>query len=104
MQWKLDKVELDIPDELGSIRFGDFNGDGREDILRWDPRNLTNRVYQQTENHTYKLLSIFGPWGKTNGRLSVADFDGNGKADIAMYGNEDGFLDVALSFQSDHVK
>lgn len=104
MQWKLDKVELDIPDELGSIRFGDFNGDGREDILRWDSGNLTNRVYQQTDDHTYKLLSIFGPWGKMNGRLSVADFDGNGKADLAMYGNEDGFLDVALSFQSDHVK
>ncbi|MBP1967798.1 DUF2334 domain-containing protein [Paenibacillus aceris] len=104
MQWKLGKVELDIPDELGSIRFGDFNGDGKEDILRWDPKNLTNRVYQQTEDHTYKLLSIFGPWGKANGRLSVADFDGNGKADIAMYPNDDGFLDVALSFQSDHVK
>ncbi|WP_171685860.1 DUF2334 domain-containing protein [Paenibacillus planticolens] len=104
MQWKLKTVELDIPDELGNIRFGDFNGDGKEDILRWDSKNLTNRVYQQTEDGTYKLLSIFGPWGKANERLAVADFDGNGKADIAMYSNEDGFLDVALSFQSDHVK
>ncbi|MDD9268022.1 DUF2334 domain-containing protein [Paenibacillus sp. GCM10023248] len=104
MQWQLNKVELPIPDELGGIRFGDFNGDGQEDILRWDADNLTSRVYQQTPEHTYQLLSVFGPWGKANGRLTVADFDGNGKADIAMYPSDDASMDVALSFQTLHVK
>jgi hypothetical protein len=103
LQWKLNKVTLNIPDELGSIRFGDFNGDGKEDILRWDSNNLTNRVYQQTTENEFKMLSVFGPWGITNGRLAVADFDGNGKDDIAMYPNDDTHLDVALSFQSLNV-
>lgn len=103
MQWKLNKVTLNIPDELGGVRFGDFNGDGKEDILRSDTKNLTNRVYQQTTDNKYKMLSIFGPWGRTNGQLSVADFDGNGKDDIAMYASDDGQLDVALSYQSKNV-
>ncbi|MGO4272922.1 FG-GAP repeat domain-containing protein, partial [Paenibacillus sp. TAF58] len=100
MQWKLNKVSLNIPDELGGIRFGDFNGDGKEDILRSDSKNLTNRVYLQTTENAYKLLSVFGPWGRTNGRITVADFDGNGKVDIAMLPNDEGQLDVALSYQS----
>ncbi|UKS29160.1 DUF2334 domain-containing protein [Paenibacillus sp. HWE-109] len=104
MQWKLAKVTLNIPDELGNIRFGDFNGDGKEDILRYDAKNLTSRVYQGTTEDEYKLLSVFGPWGRTSGRLIVDDFDGNGKADIAQYPNDDAFMDVALSFQSQNAK
>jgi hypothetical protein len=100
MQWKLNKISLNIPDELGGVRFGDFNGDGKEDILRSDTKNLTNRVYLQTTENEYRLRSVFGPWGRANGRLTVADFDGNGKVDIAMLPNDAGQLDVALSFQS----
>ncbi|SDN72991.1 hypothetical protein SAMN04487897_104223 [Paenibacillus sp. yr247] len=103
LQWKLNKVTLNIPDELGSIRFGDFNGDGKEDILRWDSKNLTNRVYQQTTENEYRMLSVFGPWGRANVQLAVADFDGNGKDDIAIYPSDDAHLDVALSFQSQNV-
>lgn len=103
MQWKLNKVSLNIPDELGGVRFGDFNGDGKEDILRSDTNNLTNRVYLQTTENEYRLLSVFGPWGRANGRLTVADFDGNGKVDIAMLPNDAGQLDVALSYQSLNV-
>ncbi len=103
MQWKLNKVSLNIPDELGGIQFGDFNGDGKEDILRSDSKNLTNRVYLQTTENEYKLLSVFGPSSLTNGRITVADFDGNGKVDIAMLPNDEGQLDVALSYQSLNV-
>ncbi|TXK76947.1 VCBS repeat-containing protein [Paenibacillus sp. N3.4] len=102
LQWKLNKVTLNIPDELGGLKFGDFNGDGKEDILRWDSKNLMYRVYQQTSDNEYKLLSVFGPWGRSNGRLMVADFDGNGKSDLAMYQPEEGNIDFALSYQSNN--
>jgi hypothetical protein len=97
LQWKSKKVTFDIPAELGEIRFGDFNGDGKEDILRWDEKNLTSRVYQQTEENEYKLLSVFGPWGQNGSRLVVADFDANGKQDIGLIHN--GNMDIALSYQ-----
>ncbi|NQX67727.1 DUF2334 domain-containing protein [Paenibacillus alba] len=104
MQWNLNKVFLDIPEELGNIRFGDFNGDGKEDVLRYDAKNMTSRVYQATAENEYQLLSVFGPWGKANGRIVVADFDGNGKDDMARFPSDDAFLDVALSFQSQNAK
>ncbi|MFD0696943.1 DUF2334 domain-containing protein [Paenibacillus sp. GCM10027628] len=100
LQWKVKKVAFNIPAELGDIRFGDFNGDGKEDILRWDAKNLTSRVYHQTGENEYKLLSVFGPWGQANSRLVVADFDGNGEQDIALIGKEDANMDIALSYQS----
>ncbi|NEW06663.1 DUF2334 domain-containing protein [Paenibacillus sp. SYP-B3998] len=104
MQWKLKPLTFNIPAELGEIRFGDFNGDGREDILRWDAKNLTNRVYQQTDDDEYKLLSVFGPWGKSGSRLILADFDANGKKDIGLIQNGDGNMDIALSYQSKEDK
>ncbi|MFC5452927.1 DUF2334 domain-containing protein [Paenibacillus aestuarii] len=99
LQWAAKKVTFNVPAELGEIRFGDFNGDGKEDILRWDEKNLTSRVYHQTDDHTYQLLSVFGPWGRKNSRLFIADFDGNGKKDIALMSNDDASLDIALSYQ-----
>ncbi|MEW9698654.1 DUF2334 domain-containing protein [Paenibacillus sp. SI8] len=100
LQWKAQKVSFDIPAELGEMRFGDFNGDGKEDILRWDAKNMSSRVYQQTEVNEYKLLSVFGPWGKIGSRLAISDFDANGKEDIALIDSRDGNMDIALSYQS----
>jgi hypothetical protein len=103
MQWKLKKLEFNIPNENGEILFGDFNGDGKEDILRRDASSMRYTVYLQTENSEYRLLSTFGPWGKEGQRLIIADFDGNGKADLGITGNKDPYLDVALSYESSHL-
>jgi hypothetical protein len=99
LQWKSKKVAFNIPNELGEIHFGDFNGDGKEDILRWDAKNLTNRVYQQIEENEYKVLPAFGPWGRSGSRLVLADFDANGKKDIALINDRDVNMDIALSYQ-----
>ncbi|WP_248930336.1 DUF2334 domain-containing protein [Paenibacillus hamazuiensis] len=100
MQWTARKAFLSIPNEDGDIRFGDFNGDGREDILRADITEMRYTVYLQEKNGEYRMLSTFGPWGKAGERLIAADFDGNGKTDLAVTGSGDPYLDIALSFES----
>lgn len=100
--WKVTKVELGLPVEDGTIRFGDFNGDGREGAVRWDPATMPYTVYLKEDDGEWKFLSTFGPWGKPGARLKlvVADFDGNGKSDLGLIDLSEGTLDVALSFQS----
>jgi hypothetical protein len=100
LQWRTQKVQLNIPAEPGEIQFGDFNGDGKEDILRGDLKNLSYKVYLQSRENSYKLLPVFGPWGRANCSLTVADFDGNGKKDMALVSNEDSSMDIALSHES----
>jgi hypothetical protein len=68
--------------------------------LRWDANHHRYTVYLQKEDSKFKLLSVFGPWGRSNGRLMIADFDQNGKQDMAMISNENSYMDIALSYQS----
>ncbi|WP_282937040.1 DUF2334 domain-containing protein [Paenibacillus sp. RC67] len=100
LEWRSKKVQLNVPDESGEIRLGDFNGDGKEDVLRWNPETMRFTVYLGKGDNEYQLLSTFGPWGKPGSKLIIHDFDGNGKSDIGLFDRQDGFLDTALSFES----
>ncbi|TVY10394.1 DUF2334 domain-containing protein [Paenibacillus cremeus] len=102
LQWIVGKYETGLPSEEGVLKFGDFNGDGLEDALRFDPVTMKSTVYLKRTDGEWKLLSFFGPWGKTDSvaDLAIADFDGNGKSDLGLFNRADGFLDTALSFQS----
>ncbi|WP_165971921.1 DUF2334 domain-containing protein [Paenibacillus piri] len=100
MAWKMKKTELNIPSEDGEIRFGDFNGDGKEDIVRWNSTLKRFTVYLRKEDNNYELLSVFGPWGKPGSKLIIADLDGNGKSDLALIDRQGGYIDTALSFES----
>ncbi|NOU92186.1 DUF2334 domain-containing protein [Paenibacillus sp. LMG 31456] len=100
MSWKMKKAELNIPNEDGEIRFGDFNGDGKEDVLRWNYEHNRFTVYLHKEADDYELLSVFGPWGSSGSKLITGDLDGNGKTDLALVRLQDGYLDSALSFES----
>jgi hypothetical protein len=98
-QWKAAKVQFDIPLQPGVLRFGDFNGDGKEDLLRWDSEQLLYTVYLAAEDQVYNLLSTFGPWGQSTAELQIHDLDGNGKSDLALIDNQGKILDTALSFE-----
>ncbi|MEK3910607.1 DUF2334 domain-containing protein [Paenibacillus sp. FSL H7-0331] len=100
MEWKQSKQELGIPNEDGILRFGDYNGDGREDVLRWNAEAGRFTVYLNNKEGGYSLLSTFGPWGKPGSKLVVHDLDGNGKSDLSLFNREEGYIDTALSFES----
>lgn len=98
LSWKGKRLELNVPYEDGELRLGDFNGDGKEDVLRYNPETSRYTVYLGKGVNEYQLLSTFGPWGKPGAKLIVADFDGNGKSDLGLYDWQDGYIDTALSF------
>ena len=67
-------------------QFGDFDGDGRSDIL-WtyfspaiDPSNYSPIIFISNGNGTFSNQAL--PAVATNSLSSVGDFDGDGKADI----------------------
>lgn len=99
-EWRMQKTDLPIPAERGELSLGDYNGDGREDVLRYDAERQIYAVYLQTPEHEYRLLSTFGPWGGVGGKLVMSDLDGNGKCDIALIERNEPFLDTALSYET----
>ncbi|MEK8126889.1 DUF2334 domain-containing protein [Paenibacillus filicis] len=99
-EWKLQRVELEVPNETGRLYFGDFNGDGLEDVIRWNKRQMIGTVYLRTAEGGWKLLSGFGPWGDAAADLQLltVDLNGNGKSDLVLENTKTGELDAALSF------
>lgn len=101
-KWKRNIIQLAMPTgETGQVRIGDFNGDGKADIMYWNAEAKTFAVYQQGGAPLqFKLLSRMGPWGHTSGKLFVCDMNGDGRMDVAELANNEPYVDMALSFQS----
>lgn len=101
LKWKRKVLALTIPTgEDGQVKIGDFNGDGKQDILFWNAETKGFAVYRQTAPLEFELLSRMGPWGHGDGRLLVGDWNGDGRADVAELSNAEPYLDMAMSFQS----
>ncbi|MFC0213063.1 DUF2334 domain-containing protein [Paenibacillus chartarius] len=100
LEWKVRKKELDVPIERGHFTLGDFNGDGREDVLHYDTESQKYGVYLQGQDGGHTLLSTFGPWGRVGAKVVPADLDGNGKCDIALLDLAEPFADAALSYET----
>ena len=62
---------------------GDFNGDGREDVLAYGPGSATDELWFGTATHDMvrKSVSVSGQYWAFTG-----DFDGDGKTSIFWYG------------------
>lgn len=99
-RWKIMKTALPVPNEPGEWRTGDFNGDGKQDLLRWSTLEGKYAVYLRNTSGQYTYLSSFGPWDRGATRLFITDFDGNGKDDIAVIPSGNGTLDLALSYET----
>jgi hypothetical protein len=89
------QVIVASPFRVSDLRFGDFNGDGATDVfgvyngqwsVRYSARGVRGLVYPWTALPVSLTNSIDG--------LSVADFDGDGFADIGMWCGSGGFLGI----------
>ncbi|HYE71119.1 MAG TPA: FG-GAP-like repeat-containing protein [Aquabacterium sp.] len=74
------------------ILTGDFNGDGRTDIIRWSNNPAENKAWGSTGGGGFGLATAFNittdNLGKSDGCFTslVADFNGDGLSDILRVG------------------
>ena len=86
-------------DSVVSIAVADFNGDGRPDIAVSDWRAGSVTIFLGTGKASFRLGWLFRlPIPGTIARVSAADFNGDGNADLAIiYGDGDDYtFDVML--------
>ncbi|WP_342375159.1 VCBS repeat-containing protein [Myxococcus stipitatus] len=70
------------------LHTGDFNGDGRADLLCHDTRNGDKWIAFAYPNGTFGGTDWYQAMGWCNhssGRLSVADYNGDGRADLLCH-------------------
>ncbi|HZG76962.1 MAG TPA: DUF2334 domain-containing protein [Paenibacillus sp.] len=89
------------PTDVGRLLAGDADGDGDGELIAYDAKNGVWRVYERDGDARFRpIANDFGPWARGKERVGVAaDFDGNGKSDIASYDHTERVLDLALSFR-----
>jgi hypothetical protein len=94
-------VEGVRPDDVDRLAAGDADGDGDDELIAYDAGNGVWRVYESDGEARFRpIANDFGPWARGKERVGVvADFDGNGKSDIASYDHTERVLDLALSFR-----
>lgn len=77
--------------DVGAID-GDFNGDGKTDILRWSTTPASNRLYLSNGDGTFTSSNFFTPaaLADTAGDIGtfVADFNGDGRTDILRWSSD----------------
>ncbi|MCX7571158.1 DUF2334 domain-containing protein [Tumebacillus sp. DT12] len=89
------------PRHIGQVLTGDTNGDGRVDVILGDLRAGIWEVLEGQSDLTFRpLANRYGPWASGAERAAMtADFDGNGKADLASFDPEHRSIDLSLSFR-----
>jgi len=79
-------LELVDPDDERRLHVGDFNGDGRDDLLRTDDNSQYNRLFfgeaDGFDDRGYVLTSATVTDLDRDRDIEVGDFDGDGRDDI----------------------
>jgi hypothetical protein len=89
-------ISTNIGTFLGSFVVADVNRDGKPDIVASDGSSIF--VFLGNGDGTFKAGQVFSPSSTAWGHLTLGDFNGDGKVDIALtpFGNTPGTIDVFL--------
>ncbi len=93
---------LTSTDGSRGVLIGDFNGDGRSDILVWAKDPTQNKLYTSNGDGNFTLSTTFNLTGTNNQLFTtdgcyyamVADFNGDGLPDILRYASATGSSNV----------
>jgi hypothetical protein len=89
--FNLSGLGMQALDGTYGVLTGDFNGDGKTDIIRWSNTPAQNQLYFSNGNGTFTLASQFNITDKNLFRSDgcyyamLADIDGDGLVDILRY-------------------
>lgn len=93
-------ARFDLPQTNSTLLRGDFDGDGKTDIVVYRPS--TGEWFLRLSTQDYKMASgnWYFQWGDPGDVPLSGDFDGDGKSDIAVYRPSSGEWFIRLSTQN----
>jgi len=89
------KQSFDTGTNPGSVAVGDFNGDGKSDLVTTDYDDNKASVLLGNGNGTFQAKQSFGT-GTNPTSVALADFNGDGKSDLVIVNGNDSSASVLL--------
>jgi hypothetical protein len=78
-----------------TLRTGDFNGDGKTDLVLYNSKTALAYIGSGNGNGTFAFQSLF--WSPGYNFVATGDLNGDGKTDVALYNSSTGTMYTGIS-------